>query len=63
MFLNKKAMGWFSKKSEKQKLQEQYQKLIDQAYKLSHTDRKASDLLSAEAEEVLKKMEALPDAS
>lgn len=56
-------MGWFSKKSEKQKLQEQYQKLVDQAYKLSHTDRKASDMKNAEAEEVLKKIEALPDAS
>ena len=52
-------MGWFSRKSEKEKLQEKYQKLVNEAYKLSHTDRKASDLKTAEADEVLKQIEAL----
>ncbi len=52
-------MGWFSKKSEKEKLQDKYKKLIDEAYKLSHSDRRASDLKTAEADELLKKIESL----
>lgn len=52
-------MGLFRRKSEKEKLQEKYSKLVDEAYKLSHTDRRASDLKTAEADEVLKKIEAL----
>lgn len=52
-------MGWFSRKSEKEKLQVKYKKLIDEAYKLSHSDRRASDLKTAEADELLKKIEAL----
>ena len=51
--------GLFKKKSEKDKLQAEYRKLIEEAYRLSHTDRKASDLKTAEAEEILKKIEAL----
>lgn len=52
-------MGWFSRKSEKEKLQDRYQKLISEAYKLSHTDRKASDLKTAEADELLKRIEVI----
>ncbi|WP_317040714.1 Lacal_2735 family protein [Roseivirga misakiensis] len=52
-------MGWFSRKSEKEKLQEKYKKLVDEAYKLSHTDRKASDLKTAEADALIKKIEAM----
>lgn len=52
-------MGWFSRKSEKEKLQEQYKKLIDEAYKLSHSDRKASDLKTAEADALIKKIETM----
>lgn len=52
-------MGWFSKKSEKEKLQEQYKKLLDEAYKLSHSDRKASDLKTAEADALIKKIETM----
>lgn len=52
-------MGLFSRKSEKEKLQDKYKKLVDEAYKLSHSDRRASDLKTAEADEVLKKIEAL----
>jgi len=53
-------MGWFSKKSEKEKLQEKYEKMIGEAYKLSRTDRKASDLKTAEADSLLKEIEKLP---
>lgn len=52
-------MGLFTRKSEKEKLQAKYSKLVDEAYKLSHTDRRASDLKTAEADQVLKQMEAL----
>lgn len=52
-------MGWFSGKSEKEKLQKQYKKLIDEAYKLSHTNRKASDIKTAEADALMQKIETL----
>ena len=51
--------GLFKKKSEKEKLETEYKKLIEEAYRLSHTDRKASDAKTAEADAVLKKIEAL----
>lgn len=44
---------------EKTKLKRQYDKLAEQAYQLSQTNRQASDLKQAEADEVLKKLEAL----
>jgi len=47
--------GIFKKKSEKEK----YQKLVAEAHKLSHQDRKAGDAKLAEAEEVAKKIEAI----
>jgi hypothetical protein len=53
--------GLFKKKSEKEKLQEQYRKLLEEAHRLSTMDRKASDLKTAEAEEVLRRIEGLPD--
>lgn len=49
----------FKKKSEKEKLQEKYGKLMAEAHKLSTTNRKMSDDKVAEAEEVLKEMDAL----
>jgi hypothetical protein len=52
-------MGLFSRKSEKEKLNDKYKKLIDEAYKLSHSDRRASDLKTAEADAVLKQIENL----
>ena len=52
-------MGLFSKKSPAEKLQKRYEKLMEESYKLSHTDRKASDLKRAEAEEVAKEIEQL----
>jgi hypothetical protein len=51
--------GLFKKKSEKEKLQEKYEKLMKEAYDLSTTNRKASDGKYAEADVVLKQMEAL----
>ena len=52
-------LGLFKKKSEKEKLEEKYRKLIDESYKLSHTNRSASDQKAAEADAILKQLEAL----
>lgn len=51
--------GLFKKKSEKEKLQESYAEIMSQAYKLSHSNRTASDKLLAEAEEIAKRIEKL----
>jgi hypothetical protein len=53
--------GLFKKKSKKEKLNEQYKKLMEESYRLSHSDRKASDLKRAEAEEILKEIDALEE--
>ena len=45
--------------SKKDKLEKKLHKLLDEAYKLSHTDRKASDAKAAEADEVRKQLDAL----
>lgn len=55
--------GLFKKKSEKEKLQEQYQKLTKEAFDLSKTNRKMSDQKAFEAEQVMKKLEALSKSS
>lgn len=52
--------GLFKKKTEQEKLQDQYKKLLAEAHALSHSNRRASDQKTAEAEEVAKKLEALP---
>ena len=50
--------GLFKKKSKKQILEEKYKRLIEEAYRLSKINRKASDAKTAEAEEVLAQIEA-----
>lgn len=49
----------FKKKSELEKLEVQYKKLLDESYKLSHTNRKQSDQKSAEANEILNQIEKI----
>lgn len=51
--------GLFKKKSEKEKLQEQYEKLLKEAHTLSTTNRKMSDEKAYQANEVLKELEKL----
>ena len=51
--------GLFKKKSEKDKLYEQYQKLVKEAHILSTTNRKLSDQKVYEAEEIMNKLEKL----
>ncbi len=53
--------GLFKKKSEKEKLQEAYQKKMSEAHKVSHSNRTAADRLMAEAEEIAKKIDQLND--
>lgn len=52
-------MFGFFKKSEKEKLQKEYSKLMEEAFRLSKVDRKASDAKTAEAEEIVKQIEAI----
>ncbi len=49
--------GLFKKKSGKEKLQVQYEKLMKEAHTLSITNRKMSDQKAYEAEEVMKQLE------
>lgn len=51
--------GLFKKKSKKDVLNKKYEKLMEEAYQLSKTDRKASDLKRTEAEDILKEMELI----
>ncbi len=51
--------GLFKKKSKKDVLNKKYEKLMEEAYRLSKTDRKASDLKRSEAEDILKEIDAL----
>jgi hypothetical protein len=51
--------GLFKKKSEKQKLQDRYAKLMEEAYNLSSSNRKLSDEKVYQAEQVMKQIEHL----
>ena len=52
-------MGLFSKKSPKEKLQKKYEKLMKEAFDLSKIDRSKSDGKHAEADAVLRQIDAL----
>lgn len=51
--------GFFKKKSPIDKLNEKYQKLMQESFNLSKKDRKAADAKVAEAEAVLKEIDKL----
>lgn len=51
--------SFFKKKSEKEKLQEQYQKLMKESFDLSKIDRIKADAKVAEANFILEKIEKL----
>ena len=55
--------GLIKKKTPAQKLQAQYEKLMSEAYKLSQVNRSAGDSKYAEAQEVLRELEALEENS
>lgn len=46
-------MGIFTRKSKKDKLNEQYKKKLEEAYKMSTSNRTESDRLTKEADEIL----------
>ena len=49
----------FGKKSKKEKLEAKLVKLLEEAYKLSHSDRKKSDEKTAEAERLRQEIDAM----
>lgn len=51
--------GLFKKKTQDEKLQEQYQKLLKESFELSKSNRASSDKKQAEAQAVLEQIEAL----
>ncbi len=51
--------GLFKKKDPTDKLRKKHKQLLEEAFKLSKTDRKASDAKTAEAAEVMKEIEKL----
>ncbi len=55
--------GLFKKKSPQEKLYEQYEKLLEESYKLSKTNRTASDEKYKEAQDILIKIDSLNNQS
>jgi hypothetical protein len=53
----------FGTKPKKEKLEAKLAKLLEEAYKLSHTDRKKSDEKTAQADELAKQIEAMNESS
>ena len=51
--------GLFKKKTKKEKLQLEYQKLLKEAYDLSKIDRKKSDLKTYDANQILNRINDL----
>ena len=51
--------GLFKKKSKKERLQKEYEKLLKQSYDLSKTNREESDKKAYEADLVAKEMQRL----
>jgi hypothetical protein len=51
--------SFFKKKSRLELLQLKYKKILEESYKLSSINRKASDLLIAEANEILVEIEKI----
>jgi len=50
----------FKKKTEREKLNNQYNKLMKEAFELSKINRTASDQKYAQADAIQKKMDSLP---
>ena len=53
--------GLFKKKSKKDILNKKYKQLMEESYRLSHSNRKASDQKMAEADEIRKEIEKLDE--
>ena len=55
--------GLFKKNNERELLMQEYNKLKEEAFHLSKTNRRASDEKTAEAEEIMLKIESLPSTN
>jgi len=55
-------MGFFTRKSKKEKLNDQYKKKREQVYKMSTSNRTESDRLTAEANQILEEIKKLEEA-
>ena len=55
-------MGFFTRKSKKDKFNEQYKKKLEQAYKMSTSNRAESDRLTKEANDILEEIKKLEAA-
>ena len=53
--------GIFKKKSKKEKLQDLYNKKKEEAFKISRTNRKESDKLEKEANDILMEIEKIKE--
>ena len=53
--------GLFKKKSKKEKLQAEFEKLLNEAHRLSTSNRKMSDQKTYEAEQIMLQIEKLND--
>ena len=53
--------GLFKRKSKKEILEAKYKALLEESFKLSKTNRAQSDQKQAEAQDVLKEIDALKD--
>lgn len=51
----------FGFKSQKAKLEKKYRQLLDEAFQLSRTNRRESDLKAAEAEEIRKQLDVMEE--
>lgn len=51
--------GLFKKPSKEEQLQKEYRKLLEESHRLSTIDRKKSDDMAYQANEVLKQLDAL----
>lgn len=56
-------LGLFKKKSEVEKLNKKYDKLMQESYELSTVNRKASDEKYAEANKILERIEKISEDS
>tara|TARA_B110000285_G_C14766491_1_gene441994 strand:+ start:503 stop:676 length:174 start_codon:yes stop_codon:yes gene_type:complete len=55
-------MGFFTRKSKKEKLNDQYKLKLDQAYKMSTSNRTESDRLTKEANDILEEIKKIEEA-
>ena len=53
----------FGSSNDKESLQKKYNQLMEESYKLSHSNRKKSDMKRGEAEEIGKRLDELEKGS